>query len=258
MTEALFIQGRYTKKIIIPSKIIDELPDKLIIFSSVQFAHELNNIKAQLKKRGKKVISYRSKNFLYEGMESDEGVLLGCNLEMYDTQENPLNNKQPNENIVRSSQGFDAFFYIGDGLFHPKALLLNNRKDIYCYDPKSSTMRLIEKEQQDIIIKKRIGGMASFLSSKKVGILISKKPGQDQTDIARSLGRKIIKRWPEKKVFLFIADSIDFSELENFNFIDIYINTACPRIGYDDTVRSPKPIINISDIKEIINKANNY
>jgi 2-(3-amino-3-carboxypropyl)histidine synthase len=256
MTKKLFIHGRYAKKIIIPTKIINKLPGKLMLFSSVQFIHQLKDIKAQLKKRGKDIVSRRSRNFLYNGMESDEGVLLGCNTENYEKPIFILGQKTGNYDSKKNkvnTANFDAFLYIGDGLFHPKALLLNNRKDIYCYDPKSSSLNIITKDQHDLVMKKKMGSIALFLSSKIVGILISQKPGQDQTERARALGKDIIKRWPDKEIFFFIADSIDFSELENFNFIDIYINTACPRIGYDDVTRSPKPIINMSNINELIN-----
>ena len=48
---------------------------------------------------------------------------------------------------------------------------------------------------------------------------------------------------------MFVTDTLDFAELENFPFIECYVNTMCPRIGMDDTIRTAKPIVNIDDIK---------
>jgi diphthamide biosynthesis enzyme Dph1/Dph2-like protein len=62
----------------------------------------------------------------------------------------------------------------------------------------------------------------------------------------------VLKKWPEKSIFTFLCNEISFSELENFNFIDIYVNTACSRIGHEDTIRSPKPIINIDDVEGLL------
>ena len=36
-----------------------------------------------------------------------------------------------------------------------------------------------------------------------------------------------------KEAYLFLSDEINFSQLENFNFIQSWINTACPRIVED-------------------------
>ena len=43
-------------------------------------------------------------------------------------------------------------------------------------------------------------------------------------------------------------EDIDFNDLENFNFIEMWVNTACPRIGYDDMLAQEKPIVDLSDI----------
>ena len=91
-----------------------------------------------------------------------------------------------------------------------------------------------------------------LISSKNIGILLSTKIGQSNSMIAYSLKDRIIKKWPDKKVFIFYCSDVNFLELENFNFIDIYINTACPRLAADDSSRSPKSIINASDVEKIL------
>ena len=39
----------------------------------------------------------------------------------------------------------------------------------------------------------------------------------------------------------------DFSNLENYPFVQCWINSACPRIGTDDIVNLDKPLINIRE-----------
>ncbi len=241
MTPIVLIPAKYTKKVVVPKNIIDKLPNKLMLFSSVQFVNQLLDIEKQLEKNGKKILMVKSKNFLYDGMISEKGQLLGCNAETFDS-----------KNVTARGEDFDAFLYIGDGVFHPQALLVNNRKDIYCYDPKIGKLNILKKETYDDIQKRTKGRMLKFLTSNKIGILITTKRGQNSSKRAELLRDKILKKWPDKKVFMFMCSEINFSELENFNFVDVYINTACSRIGHDDTIRSPKPIINMSDVEGLL------
>jgi diphthamide biosynthesis enzyme Dph1/Dph2-like protein len=238
MTSIVFIPAKYTKKIIIPDSIIKKLPKRLMIFSSIQFSDQLPDIMARLELKGIKAISIKSKNFLYDGMASEKGQLLGCNAEIFDT--------------TNYGDKFDAFMYVGDGTFHPKALLVNNRKDIYCYDPKIKKLDVLKKEMYNEMHKRTKGSILKFLTSKNIGIIVTTKRGQNSLKRAELLKNKILKKWPDRNVFMFICNEINFGELENFNFIEIYVNSACPRIGHDDTIRSPKPLINIGDAEQAL------
>lgn len=233
--DVVLIPGKYIGKIVIPEDIIKKLPERLILFGSVQFLYQLPEIQKQLEEKGKIIVMHRSKNFLYEGLVTDKGQLLGCNMENF------------------SSKGdFDAFLYIGDGVFHPKALLVNNEKDVYCYDPKIEKLSVLDKKLHNDYSKRRQGARIKFLSSKNIGLLITTKKGQGSPKRAIKLNESILKKWPDKNVFVFYGNEINFSELENFNFIDIYVNVACSRIGHDDISRSEKPIINIADVEELL------
>ena len=85
-------------------------------------------------------------------------------------------------------------------------------------------------------------GLTKFHTSKEIGLLISTKPGQYNLKAAKQLEKK----YPKKKFYFMLFDTLDFTQLENFPFIDCYVNTACPRISYDDYEKSEKKIIDIS------------
>ena len=93
--------------------------------------------------------------------------------------------------------------------------------------------------------KKRKGAYLAFLTAKNVGLLVSIKPGQN-------LFRKAIAlrdNHPEKNCYIFVQDTLDFNQIENFPFVDVWINTACNRI-MDDAEKFPKPLIDIADIEK--------
>ncbi len=60
------------------------------------------------------------------------------------------------------------------------------------------------------------------------------------------------KQETDKEVFIFVFDTLDFGELENFPDVECWVNTACPRIGHDDGSRVSKPIINLDDLRRLL------
>jgi diphthamide biosynthesis enzyme Dph1/Dph2-like protein len=44
---------------------------------------------------------------------------------------------------------------------------------------------------------------------------------------------------------------VEFQELENFPFIEVFVNTACPRIGLEDQKKFPRPVVNLADVEEL-------
>ena len=68
----------------------------------------------------------------------------------------------------------------------------------------------------------------NFLNSKKVGILVSLKPGQERLKEALKLSKKL-----EKEAYLFLFNNISPAEFENFPQIGSWVNTACPRLDME-------------------------
>ena len=197
--EVLSIEARYKGEIRLPKSLIEELPDKIMLCTTVQFIDQLPKIQSQLKP--KEICLFQSRHGLYPGQ------ILGCD-------------------SLKVQKDIDAFLYIGDGLFHPKALLIN-QKPVYIYNPFSEKhTKLGAKEINEYRIKKKVQ-LSRFLSADKIGIIVSTKPGQYSLSKAIELKDRLKH---QKEVFLFIADDINLNELQNFPFIEAWLNTACPRI----------------------------
>ncbi|MBN2459556.1 diphthamide synthesis protein, partial [Candidatus Woesearchaeota archaeon] len=175
--------------------------------------------KKKLEQSGKKVLLLKADHTQYYGQ------LLGCNIRKF-------------------TGDFDAFLYIGDGLFHPKALMLKNTKPVFVYDPFSRQFVKLSENSIADLKKKSMGAMNRFLHSKEVGVLVSTKPGQLQLKKAHDLEKK----YPDKNFYLLMFDTIDFAELENFPFIQCFVNTACPRIAYDEAERIGKAVVNVDEL----------
>ena len=217
--KTMFLEARYKEIVKLPKKVIDKLPKRICLFTTVQFIDSVKPIKKQLDNTGKKVFLTKSRHSFHEGQ------ILGCGIEPLDTKA-------------------DAVLYVGDGNFHPRALVIDNEKPVYYYNPFNKKFGKLDKKDIEKIKKKKKASMMKFLSSDNIGILISTKPGQNMLRHSFNLEND----FPDKNFYYILFNTIDFSQLENFPFIDVFVNTACPRIGFEDLDKSPKPIINIDDI----------
>jgi len=134
---------------------------------------------------------------------------------------------------------------IGSGRFHALNLALQNKdSNVYIYNS-SSVSEIQEKDLEEIKKNKEIN-LKRFVLAKKIGIIISTKPGQENLNKAELLKQKINKKYPEKQVFFFISNNINLAELENFS-IDFWISSACPGL-----INDSKKLTNIDDILEFL------
>lgn len=157
------------------------------------------------------------------------GTVLGCNVSAAEK--------------IKSK--VDAFLFIGSGEFHPLQIALATGKEVFTANPLTNQIGKVS-EEEILQRKKRIrGAYLKFLSAKKIGILVSTKPGQNNLPKAEEF-KKSLKG---KQSFIFLFNTLQFSELENFPGIECWVNTACLRIAYEDFKQIKKPIINLSDIE---------
>jgi 2-(3-amino-3-carboxypropyl)histidine synthase len=222
--EVKFFAAKYVKPIVLPKAFIELLPHTVCLFTTIQFYEQVPKIVEQLEKAHKKVLLLESKNYYYDGKKTKAGQLLGCNQE--------------------EIKDVEAFVYIGDGLFHPKILMVKNTQPIFGYDPIEDTYQKLEHEDMELLKKKRKAALSAFLMSMHVGVLISTKPGQNLLNKALSLKSK----FPDKTFYFIAFNDINFGELENFPFVQCWVNTACYRIGLDDTNKMQKPVVNMNDL----------
>jgi len=200
--KVMFIEAKYNKDIKEILKKI-KIKGKVGIVTTAQHLHQL--------KEAQKTI----KNSIIGGQ------IIGCNF----------------KNAEKIKNKVDAFLFIGSGDFHPLELALRTGKEVYTANPYNNQITKISKEEIEKKKKEIKGKYIRFLNAKKVGILVSTKPGQYNLKKALELRKKL-----KKESYIFMFNTLREEELENFPDIDIFINTACPRIDY-------KRVINIQDIK---------
>jgi 2-(3-amino-3-carboxypropyl)histidine synthase len=126
------------------------------------------------------------------------------------------------------SKDTKAILLISDGKFHAISLACETELPVYLLE-NNQLIKISEKDVENLK-KKQKGAYIKFLNAKKIGILVSTKPGQQNLKRAFKIKNKI----KNKESYLFISNNINTAEFENFPEIESWINTACPRLDMED------------------------
>ncbi len=219
----MMVEGRYKGEIDLSKLDTSVLPKNIGLATTVQFLDYVDKIKQFLQSNGINAYTDKMK-------QKYEGQLLGCD--------------QGGAEKIKDK--VDAFLYVGTGVFHPLGIAINIDKEVFCYDPLHAIMSRIDRKQVERYNAKRKGAYLKFLDSKEIGFLVSLKPGQNNF-------KKAIEwkgRLKEKNCYIFAFDTLDFNQIENFPFVECWVNTACNRI-LDDYEKFPKPLVDLSDIEKL-------
>ncbi len=135
----------------------------------------------------------------------------------------------------------DAYLYIGTGRFHPLNLAFTSKKPVYILDPLTHEFTRIQEQEVEKYEKKKKGMLLKYYAADKIGIIISTKSGQNL--FPRALR---FKKNCGKKAYIFMCNNV--KNLEDFQDIQCWVNTACVRIIEDDF---GVPMVNIRDVEKI-------
>ncbi|MDP3640536.1 MAG: diphthamide synthesis protein [Nanoarchaeota archaeon] len=233
--KVLFLDAPYTGTVELCPETLQYFQEKNIktvaLYASVQFCNNLERVKQQLQERNITIVSSQAKR------TDVPQQILGC-----DNYHNSLNLS------AEQLQQIDAFLYIGDGKFHPLALAYGQKdaklfKEIICNDSIGKRFFIITKKDIQDTLNRQRGTLLKFLSAKNIGVIITIKPGQEHLQPSLALEKK----YSDKKFYYFIDNTISFDQLENFPFVDVWVNTACPRIGLDDQEQFRKGVLNLNE-----------
>ena len=222
MMKLMFVEGRYKGKINLSNLDVNILPKNIGLATTVQFLDFVDEIKKYLESNGISV-------FIDKIKQKYEGQLLGCDIGGAD----------------KIKEDVDAFLYIGTGIFHPLGISLNIDKEVFCYDPINAILSKIDKTFAEKYNRKRKAAYLKFLEATEIGILTSLKPGQNNFRKAVELKKQL----KDKNCYIFVFDTLDFNQIENFPFVQCWVNTACNRI-LDDYEKFTKPLVDLSDIEK--------
>ena len=107
-------------------------------------------------------------------------------------------------------------------------------------DPYSGDASEMGTDRIERILRQRFGLIMAIQDAQNFAILIGEKPGQMRRSLALKLKRMLAKQG--KKGYLLALEHVG-PELIDFYPVDAFVNTACPRIAIDDSVKYAKPLV---------------
>jgi len=196
-------------------KAIPKLGKKVGVLTTIQHLHKMHDVVKFLEKSGRKAFGL--------------GQVLGCK--------------------IPDTTNVDSLLYIGTGKFHPRGIVLQGR-EVVMADPLTETVTILKPSDMDNLKKRKKGALMKFYNAEVVGVLCTTK-GQNFFN-KKSLfheAMKLQKRFPEKQFYYFASSTLSFNEMENFPFIECWVNCMCPRLD-EDLEKFTKGMVNVLDIPQ--------
>jgi len=131
------------------------------------------------------------------------------------------------------SIGAPVILFVGTGLFHPIGIALATKARVIALDPLTGTAQEVNA---DALLRRRFAVIEKARGATTIGIILSTKSGQAR----RTLAERLVALSPGAVIVTMKEVTPD--ELLNLGF-ECYVNTACPRLAYDDQIRFSKPVL---------------
>jgi 2-(3-amino-3-carboxypropyl)histidine synthase len=129
--------------------------------------------------------------------------------------------------------GTGEILFVGTGVFHPLGIRLATGLRTVAFDPYTGQAEEIDTGR---FLRRRAVLIEKARMARTVGIILSAKSGQQRRELARRLAAL-----SERAVLILMAE-VTPDELRNFG-LECYVNTACPRLAFDDQERFPVPLV---------------
>lgn len=136
------------------------------------------------------------------------------------------------------SLGADAVLYLGTGRFHPLGIALSLGREVHCIDPMTGDHTSVGMDEVEAFVRKRFAHITRsqdlLHDNGKVVVVLSVKPGQRRTRLARELVD--LAKGKGIDAYIVSMDLLDPMKVRSLGF-KVAVSTACPRIVVDDDER---------------------
>jgi len=197
-----------------PAYIADVVPylsqKRVGLVTVIQHVHCILLIQTELQKQGIEAVVKSG------GPRTPKpGQILGCSYE------------------AATATGCQEILYVGTGLFHPLGVQIATDARVIALDPVTGDIREVSGER---MMRIRFGLIEKAKQADRFGILLSTKTGQRREELACSLASL------HPHAVIITIREVRSDQLLNLGF-PCYVNTACPRLAYDDQDMFPVPVI---------------
>ncbi len=143
---------------------------------------------------------------------------------------------------------YDDVYVVSSGYFHALTIkLFSQSVRAHVVDAHRISVEDVESAFRRYLGLK-VGCLLKARESRAFGIVVCRRIGQYRPYVVDTLREKLERLG--KEVFVFEVDYVDEDFINNAP-VECIVNTACPRVGFDDLDRFVKPIVNASEVDYI-------
>lgn len=224
----LYVEARADVNIDEPlGNYVGQLPQAVGLLASVQYVHLLGRAKEIIEASGKTALIGRGDDRICY-----PGQVLGCNC----------------SSAIAVQDEVDAYLFLGEGDFHPLAATFGVEKKVIILNPVTGEIRSVD-DKRDRILRKRFAAICLAEKAEKYLVILCGKVGQCRREAADKIEDEL--RAAGKQVYRLVTDEITPAALLPYR-VDAYVNTACPRIAMDDSVRYDHPMLTIPEAEIVL------
>ena len=156
-----------------------------------------------------------------------------------------------NFSCIRDAEqkGVESFLFFGSGVFHALGIALSTEKKVLAYDFIMNELRDMKKIKEKVL-KQRYAKILNSMNKNIFGIILGAKRGQKRLKIAKRAEKMIKNRG--KKAYILALREFSPEALMHYADIEVFVNTACPRITIDDALRYKKPVISPAELEIVL------
>ena len=226
--DVLYIEARAEVEIDAPlTAYTDKLPGSVGLLASVQYVHLLPRAKEIIEFTGRKALIGKG-----DGRIFYPGQVLGCNC----------------SSAIAVQDEVDCYLFLGEGDFHPLAATFGVKKHVIILNPVTGEIRDLD-DKRDRILRRRFAAICAADKAERFLVIVCGKVGQCRMAAADDIEEKL--RAAGKEVYRLVTDEVSPAALIHYR-VDAYVNTACPRIAMDDSVRYDHPMLTIPETEIVL------
>lgn len=132
--------------------------------------------------------------------------------------------------------------FVGTGLFHPLGVQLATGARVVAMDPYTGD---VSEVSADRFLRQRFGLIERARDAERIGVIVSSKSGQQRLELARRL-----VGLSDRAVLVMMREVTPEALLDLG--CDACVNTACPRLAYDDQARFPVPVLTPAEFEILL------
>jgi 2-(3-amino-3-carboxypropyl)histidine synthase len=196
----------------------------LVTFS--QHLHQLGPVKRKLEEKGFEVLVGKGNNLMLEGQ------IFGCDF----STARPLHDK------------VDAFAFLGESEFHAVGLALAMGKPTFMLDPYMEEVTDMSEAAEERR-RRAILSVYKALDARTFGVITGLKEGQKMLGRSRWISKRL--EMNGRKVVQIALRDITAERLAPHREIEVFIQTACPRISIDGFTFD-RPVLSIPQADALV------